>query len=68
MGAVAYTSTLANDDPYLSEREREYRHIHLAPDVEIEEIRDIYRKKASEGETLERSSRSSPRIPMCGSM
>ena len=53
MGAVAYTSTLANDDLYLSEREREYRHIHLAPDVEIEEIRDIYRKKGFEGETLE---------------
>lgn len=54
MGAVAYTSTLANDDLYLSEREREYRHIHLAPDVEIEEIRDIYRKKGFEGDTLEK--------------
>jgi vacuolar iron transporter family protein len=54
MGAVAYTSTLANDDLYLSEREREYRHIHLAPDVEIEEIRDIYRIKGFEGETLEK--------------
>jgi VIT1/CCC1 family predicted Fe2+/Mn2+ transporter len=53
MGAVAYTSTLANDDLYLSEREREYRHIHIAPDVEIEEIRDIYRSKGFEGETLE---------------
>ena len=54
MGAVAYTSTLANDDLYLSEREREYRHIHLAPDVEIEEIRDMYRTKGFEGETLEK--------------
>lgn len=54
MGAVAYTSTLANDDLYLSEREREFRHIHLAPDVEIEEIRDIYRSKGFEGETLEK--------------
>jgi len=54
MGAVAYTSTLANNDLYLSEREREYRHIHLAPDVEIEEIRDIYRNKGFEGETLEK--------------
>jgi VIT1/CCC1 family predicted Fe2+/Mn2+ transporter len=53
MGAVAYTSTLANDDLYLSEREREYRHIHIAPDVEIQEIRDIYRRKGFEGETLE---------------
>jgi len=54
MGAVAYTSTLANDDLYLSEREREYRHIHLAPEVEIEEIRDIYRSKGFEGETLDK--------------
>jgi VIT1/CCC1 family predicted Fe2+/Mn2+ transporter len=54
MGAVAYTSTLANDDLYLSEREREYRHIRLAPDVEIEEIRDIYRRKGFEGEILEK--------------
>ncbi len=54
MGAVAYTSTLANDELYLSEREREYRHIHLAPDVEIEEIRDIYCKKGFEGKTLEK--------------
>lgn len=54
MGAVAYTSTLANDELYLSEREREYRHIHLTPDVEIEEIRDIYRKKGFEGKTLEK--------------
>lgn len=54
MGAVAYTSRLASDDLYLSEREREYRHIHLAPEVEIEEIRDIYRKKGFEGEALEK--------------
>jgi VIT1/CCC1 family predicted Fe2+/Mn2+ transporter len=54
MGAVAYTSTLADDDLYLSEREREFRHIHLAPDVEIEEIREIYRRKGFEGETLDK--------------
>jgi predicted membrane protein (TIGR00267 family) len=54
MGTVAYTSTLAENDLYHSEREREYRHIHLAPDVEVEEIRDIYRKKGFEGETLEK--------------
>jgi len=54
MGAVAYTSTLAVNDLYHSEREREYRHIHLAPDVEVEEIRDIYRKKGFDGETLEK--------------
>lgn len=54
MGAVAYTSTLAENDLYHSEREREYRHIHLAPDVEIHEIREIYRKKGFEGETLDK--------------
>jgi VIT1/CCC1 family predicted Fe2+/Mn2+ transporter len=54
MGAVAYTSTLAETDLYHSEREREYRHIHLAPDVEIEEIRSIYREKGFEGETLDK--------------
>jgi VIT1/CCC1 family predicted Fe2+/Mn2+ transporter len=54
MGAVAYTSTLAENDLYLSEKEREHRHIHLAPDVEIEEIRAIYRNKGFEGETLEK--------------
>jgi predicted membrane protein (TIGR00267 family) len=54
MGAVAYTSKLAEHDLYHSEREREHRHIHLAPDVEVEEIRDIYRKKGFDGETLEK--------------
>ena len=54
MGAVAYTSTLAENDLYHSEKEREHRHIHLAPDVEIEEIRDIYRNKGFEDETLEK--------------
>ena len=54
MGAVAYTSTLAENDLYHSEREREYRHIHLAPDVEVEEIRGIYQKKGFEGETLDK--------------
>ncbi|MBV6396731.1 MAG: hypothetical protein HFACDABA_02331 [Anaerolineales bacterium] len=52
MGAVAYTSTMAEQDLYQSEREREHRHIHLAPDVETHEIREIYRAKGFEGETL----------------
>jgi len=54
MGAVAYTSTLAENDLYRSELEREYRHIRLAPDVEVEEIRAIYRSKGFEGETLDK--------------
>jgi predicted membrane protein (TIGR00267 family) len=54
MGAVAYTSKLAEHDLYHSEREREHRHINIAPEVEIEEIRDIYHRKGFEGETLEK--------------
>jgi VIT1/CCC1 family predicted Fe2+/Mn2+ transporter len=54
MGAVAYTSTQADHDLYHSEREREHRHIYLTPDVEMHEIREIYRKKGFEGETLDK--------------
>ncbi len=54
MGAVAYTSTLANNDLYNSEKEREYRHIRLAPDIEADEIRRLYAQKGFEGETLEK--------------
>jgi vacuolar iron transporter family protein len=54
MGAVAYTSKLAENDLYQSEREREYRHIKLAPEVETYEIREIYRKKGFKGKELEK--------------
>lgn len=54
MGAVAFTSTQAENDLYLSEREREYRHINLAPEVETYEIHEIYRKKGFDGEELEK--------------
>jgi VIT1/CCC1 family predicted Fe2+/Mn2+ transporter len=54
MGAVAYTSKLAEHDLYHSEREREHRHITVAPEVEIEEIRDIYQRKGFEGEMLDK--------------
>jgi predicted membrane protein (TIGR00267 family) len=53
MGAVAYTSTLADADFYESEREREYRHIQEVPNLEQEEIREIYAKKGFRGELLE---------------
>src|SRR5690349_16776744 len=42
MGAVAYTSTLAQRDHYLSELERERREVHEMPEVEREEVRQIY--------------------------
>ena len=54
MGAVAFTTTLADADLYQSEREREYRHIIEAPNLEIKEIRDIYASKGFRGELLER--------------
>jgi len=54
MGAVAYTTTLADADLYQSEREREYRHILEAPNLEKQEIRDIYESKGFSGELLDR--------------
>ena len=55
MAAVAYTSSIARGDLYRAERDREYRHIARAPDVERAEIRDIFRAKGFEGELLERA-------------
>ena len=54
MGAVAYTSTLADADFYESEREREYRHIQNVPQLEQAEIRDIYANKGFHGDLLDR--------------
>jgi predicted membrane protein (TIGR00267 family) len=54
MAAVAYTSRLADSAFYQSEREREYRHIHLVPTVERQEIREIYQDKGFEGELLDK--------------
>jgi predicted membrane protein (TIGR00267 family) len=52
MGAVAYTSTVADADYYESEREREYRHIKQVPSLEREEIRSIYANKGFDSELL----------------
>jgi len=54
MGAVAFTTTLADADLYQSEREREYRHIQEAPTLEKKEIRDIYESKGFTGDLLDR--------------
>jgi predicted membrane protein (TIGR00267 family) len=54
MGAVAYTSTVAESELYASEREREYRHIHTVPHLERSEIRRIFEAKGFQGELLER--------------
>lgn len=53
MGAVAYTSTLADADYYDSELERELRHIKQVPKVEREEVRQIYAQKGFIGDSLE---------------
>lgn len=54
MGAVAYTSTLADADFYESERAREYRHIKEVPHLERDEVAKIYAKKGFKGELLDR--------------
>lgn len=54
MGAVAYTSTLANADFYESEKEREYRHIQDVPNLERDEIRSIYQEKGFSGQLLDK--------------
>lgn len=53
MGAVAYTSTKASWEYYEAEREREHRHIHDVPEVERQEIRDIFSAKGFAGATLD---------------
>ena len=53
MGAVAFTSTIADADYYDSEKERELRHIKQAPRLERNEIHQIYKRKGFEGALLE---------------
>lgn len=53
MGAVAYTSTLAEADVFESERSREYRHIERHPHLERAEVHEIYRRKGFSGDLLE---------------
>jgi VIT1/CCC1 family predicted Fe2+/Mn2+ transporter len=53
MGAVAYTSRMAEADVYESERAREYRHVRRIPELERQEIRDLYVRKGFQGELLD---------------
>ena len=53
MAAVAYTSTLAKAAQYQAEREREHRHIRVAPTLERQEVRDLYAKKGFSGPLLD---------------
>lgn len=53
MAAVAYTSKLAERDYYYSEMEREKREMEEVPEMEREEIRQIYKEKGLKGKLLE---------------
>lgn len=53
MGAVAYTSTLADRDFYKSQVEREKDHIRRFSAIEREEIRRIYEAKGFTGKQLD---------------
>ncbi|MCH8821424.1 VIT1/CCC1 transporter family protein [Patescibacteria group bacterium] len=53
MAAVAYTSKRAEQSFYEGELQREKREIKEVPELEKEEIREIYRKKGFSGKLLE---------------
>lgn len=53
MGAVAYTSSLAQKDYYESERKKEMKEIEQVPHMEAEEVRRIYEAKGFKGKVLE---------------
>ena len=54
MGAVAYTSSLANADFYHAQMARERREIKEMPDLERQEIREIFQGWSFEGELLDK--------------
>ncbi len=53
MGAVGYTSSIAQRDYYRAERAREEREIETVPEDERQEIREIYAAKGFSGDLLE---------------
>ncbi len=55
MGAVAYTSTLAEHDHYRAELERERREIREMPEMEQQEVRDVFASWGFSGDLLERA-------------
>lgn len=54
MAGVVYTATLAERDYYQAMLEKEQREVEEVPDVETEEVRQIFRDKGLHGEVLER--------------
>lgn len=53
MGAVAYTSALSQRDYYMKERAQEKKEIELEPEMEREEVRQIFEQKGFSGNVLE---------------
>ncbi len=53
MGAVAYTSTLARRDHYLGELAREEKEMLDVPEVERQEVRDVFQRWGFEGRELD---------------
>ncbi len=53
MGAVAYTSTTARRSVYLKEEDRETQEMRDVPEIEKEEVRQIFRRWGYEKEELE---------------
>jgi vacuolar iron transporter family protein len=54
MGAVGYTSAIAERDYYQAEQQRELAEIDATPEAERQEIRGIYAAKGFTGELLDR--------------